>query len=300
MCLLCSICLMITGTVLWKETRCYDNYVTIVNTDGGYEEDVCNELEEKQQWLEREKLMSYTLWGEKQGVFVSDGENLRQTSTTVLTIRGSSEHLLPYGKILQKEDKSGCLIGRKTAWQLFGTYHVENLYVQYEKQIFQVRGVLNEPEDILVIQKQSSIDTILDRITVKKQSGRSVPETVSDFTGRYGVSGEVIRFDFYGGLSWVFELIPGKWSDFSGWKQNISSVKKQWGVLESAEKSTMEIMFLRHTKKAVICFMISWVLGSLAVGIVFRGHNRRQNSKISLRPHTVEKECDIIGTSITK
>lgn len=278
-CLLCSICLIIIGMAFWKENKYYDNYVTIVNTDGGYEEDTCNELDEKQKSLEKEKLMSYTLWGEKQGVFVSDGENLRQTSTTVLTIRGSSEHLLPYGKILQKEDKSGCLIGRKTAWQLFGTYHAENLYVQYDKQIFQVRGVLNEPDDILVIQKQSNIDTILNRITVKKQSGRSVSETVQDFNGRYGVGGEVIRFDFYGGLSWAFELIPGKWSDFSGWKQNISSVKKQWGVLESVEKSTMEIMLLRQTKKAVICFILAWVLGSLAVGIVLHGTNRKENSE---------------------
>lgn len=279
-CLLGSICLIITGTVLWKETRCYDNYVTIVNTDGGYEEDVCNELDEKQEWLEREKLMSYTLWGEKQGVSVSDGENLRQTSTTVLTIRGSSEYLLPYGKILQKEDKSGCLIGRKTAWQLFGTYHAENLYVQYEKQIFQVRGVLNEPEDILVIQKQSNIDTILNRITVKKQSGRSVPQTVADFTERYGVSGEVIRFDFYSGLSWVFELIPGKWSDFSGWKQNISSVKKQWGVLESAEKSTMEIVFLSHTKKAVICFILGLAMTcALASFICLRKRESRKSKQ---------------------
>lgn len=282
-CLLGSICLIITGTVLWKETRCYDNYVTIVNTDGGYEEDVCNELDEKQEWLEREKLMSYTLWGEKQGVSVSDGENLRQTSTTVLTLRGSSEYLLPYGKILQKEDKSGCLIGRKTAWQLFGTYHAENLYVQYEKQIFQVRGVLNEPEDILVIQKQSNIDTILNRITVKKQSGRSVPQTVADFTERYGVSGEVIRFDFYGGLSWVFELIPGKWSDFSGWKQNISSVKKQWGVLESAEKSTMEIMFLSHTKKAVICFILGLAMTCVLAPFICLRKRESKKSKQKIK-----------------
>lgn len=282
-CLLGSICLIITGTLLWKETRCYDNYVTIVNTDGGYEEDVCNELDEKQEWLEREKLMSYTLWGEKQGVLVSDGENLRQTSTTVLTIRGSSEYLLPYGKILQKEDKSGCLIGRKTAWQLFGTYHAENLYVQYEKQIFQVRGVLNEPEDILVIQKQSNIDTILNRITVKKQSGRSVPETVADFTERYGISGEVIRFDFYGGLSWVFELIPGKWSDFSGWKQNISSVKKQWGVLESAEKSTMEVTLLSHTKKAVICYILGLVMTCALVPFIYQRKRESGKSKQKIK-----------------
>lgn len=288
-CLLCAICLIIIGTALGKETRCYDNYITIVNTEEGYGQDICTKLDEKQKLLENEKLMSYTFWEEKQSVMVSDEESLRQAETTVLTIRGSSEHLLPYGKILQMEDKSGCLIGRKTAWQLFGTYHAENLYVRYENQIFQVRGVLNEPEDILVIQKQSNIEAILNRITIKKQSGRSVPETVEDFTGTYGVSGEVLRFDFYRGLSWIFELVPGKWSDFSGWKQNISSAKKQWELLESTEKSVMEIMFLRQTKKAASCFIIACVLGSFAVGIVLYGHNRKENSEISLTAYTAEK-----------
>ncbi len=289
MCLLCAICLVIIGTVLWKKTEYYDNYITIVNTDGGYEEDVFSKLDEKQKSLEKEKLMNYTLWGEKQGGSVSDGENLRQTNTTILTIRGSSEYLISYGKILQEEDKSGCLIGRKTAWQLFGTYHAEKLYVKYEGQIFQVRGVLHEPEEILVIQKQSNIDTILDRITVKKQSGSSVPKTVQDFTERYGVSGEVLRFDFYGGLSWLFELIPGKWSDFSGWNQNISSAKEEWELLESTQKSMMELMFLRQTKKAFICFLFALVLASCAVGIALCRHNRKRHGKILLRDHTLEK-----------
>ena len=285
-CLLCAIFLIIMGSVLWKETKCYDNYVTIVNTEGEYGENICSQLEEKQEVLEKESRMSYTIWGEKQGAFVSNEENLRQTNTTVLTIRGSSEYLLPYGKILQKEDKRGCLIGRKTAWQLFGTYHAENLYVQYENQIFQVRGVVSEPENILVIQKQSNIDTILNRITVKKQSGSSVAETVQDFTVRYNVGGEVLRFDFYSGISWIFELIPGKYSDFSGWKQNASSVKKQWILLDSTEKSMMEIVFLKQRKKAFTCFIFAWLLGSFVMGNMLCRHNWKKAAKYLIGSHS--------------
>jgi hypothetical protein len=276
MCLLSAVCLFIAGITYWQKTSCYENYVTIINKTGSYEEEFCNLIDEKQETLEIEKIMNFTFWGEEADVLISDKENLRQTRTTLLTIRGSSEHLIPYGKILQKEDKKGCLIGKKTAEKLFGTHRAENLYVQYENQMFQVRGILNEPEDILVIQKQSTIDAILNGITIKRKSHSTVPETVENFCVTYGVNGEALRFDFYRGFSWLLELIPGKWSDFSGWKQNISAVKKEWELLESSEKSMSELNFLRHTKKAIGCFAFACVgLGGCIV--IFR-HNSKENT----------------------
>ena len=148
-----------------------------------------------------------------------------------------------------------------------------------------MRGIVNEPEDILVIQKQSNLDTVLNRVTLKKQSGRTVPETVQDFKTRYGVEGEVLRFDFYRGFSWILEMIPGKWSDFSSWKQNITSTKNKWKLLESTEKSSLEVMMLKQSKRAVGCFVLS---GVLVVVSCF--------SLIS----TIERKYAIIGASMTK
>lgn len=259
-CLLCILCLVIVGMALWQGSSFYENSITMINLNGVYEDTICNGMDKKQELLEQEKRMSYTFWGEKRGISISDRENLRQANVNVLTIRGSSEYLIPWGKILQKDDRKGCLIGRKTAEQLFGTHHAENLYIQYENEIFQVRGIVNEPEDILVIQKQRNTDAVLNRITIKKQSGRTVLETVQDFKTRYGVEGEVLRFDFYRGFSWILEMIPGKWSDFSSWKQNIISTKNKWELVESVEKSSLEVMVLKQSKRAVGCFGVACVL----------------------------------------
>lgn len=259
-CLLCIFCLVIMGTAFWQEGSFYENYVTIINPDGVYEDTICNDMDKKQESLEQEKRMSYTFWGEKRGILINDKENLRQANVNVLTIRGSSEFLIPCGKILQKDDKKGCLIGRKTAEELFGTHHAENLYIQYEHEIFQVRGIVDEPEDIFVIQKQGNTDAVLDHITIKRQSGRTVPETVQDLKTRYGVDGEALRFDFYRRGSWILELIPGKWSDFSGWRQNIRSAENKWKLLESTEKSSLEVVRLEQSKRAAGCYTVAGVL----------------------------------------
>lgn len=266
-CLLCIFCLAIVGTALWRENSFCENYVTMIKRDGVYEDTICNDVDKKQEALEQEKRMSYTFWGEKRGISISDKENLRQANVNVLMIRGSSEYLIPCGKILQKDDRKGCLIGRKTAEQLFGTHHAENLYIQYEHEIFQVRGIVNEPEDIFVIQKQNNTEDILNHITIKKRPDRTVPETLQDFKVRYGVDGEVLRFDFYRNLSWILELIPGKWSDFSGWKRNIAATKDNWNFLEGSEKSSLEMMMLEKNKRSVGCFVMACVLMTVFVTV---------------------------------
>lgn len=270
MCLLSAICLFIAGTTYWQKTACYENYVTIINQTGSYEEELCNHIDEKQETLEKDKRMNFTFWGEEADVFISDKDNLRQTKTTLLTIRGSSEYLIPYGKILKKEDTKGCLMGKKTAEKLFGTYRAENLYVKYENQMFQVRGILNEPEDIFVIQKQSTIDAMLNRITIKRKPHSTVMENVENLCVTYGVGGKALRFDFYRSFSWILELIPGKWSDFSGWKQNTSAAKEEWQLLKGSEKSMSELKFLSHTKKAMGCFACGCVAAVLFMNTILK------------------------------
>lgn len=280
----------IKGNLVFSSGSNLVKNVTIINQDGTYELDSLKQAEKSIEDTSQTP-MDFTVWGEKTGEAVSTLEGLKQTTVSVLSIYGSSELLLPYGKILQKEDLEGCLLGEKTAEKLFGSHKVEGESVQYQGKEFQIRGVLSEPEEILVIQKSAAGDGTLNRITVKAQKGRRVSETVSAFKSKYGLSGEVLRFDFYQNFNWLVELIPGKWSDFDGWTQNMEEKTQEFSLLSGVQKSTMEVLYLTKIKQGIfymvfailLFFGIIWVLGAKAykTGIFkFRKHSIIKNKEI--------------------
>lgn len=285
--LLCLFSLILMGMVLHKENTFYDNYITIANTSGTYEQETLTNLENIEEKIkqEQEQTMTYTLWGEEKEQQVKDRDNLRQSNVTVLTLWGSSWQIIPYGKILQKEDTTGCLVDRTTAEQLFGNYQAEGLYVQYKERLFQVRGVINVQAPVLVIQHQNDMGGTLNRITMERKQGDSVVETVEKFLAVYGVNGEPLRFDFYRSPEWILELIPGKWSDFDGWKKNILSYQKKWSFLQQAQKGIMEHFYENQMKKEVLCFLVAggmMVLFCITGGKYYsRKHNSLRNIKMT-------------------
>lgn len=103
--------------------------------------------------LEQEEPVGFTAWEEESDQRITDGEGLRSASASLLRIFGTSEYLLPYGKILQASDKEGCLIGEKTAQKLFGSGKAEGLMVLCGGRELVIRGVIKEPEEILVFQE---------------------------------------------------------------------------------------------------------------------------------------------------
>ena len=256
-CLLCIFCLFFAGMNLKQKNTFYDNYVTILNTSGAYGDDTVKNVENTEEAMEKKYIMNYTFWGEVQKQQIGDKDNLRHTDVTVIALWGTSEQIIPYGKKFQKEETTGCLIGTKAAEKVFGTRLAEGLYIQYNDQTFQVRGVVDIQEPVLIVQKQENMTGILNRITVRKRTGENVQETLQKFTSAYGVSGEALRFDFYRSPVWMLEVIPGKWSDFAGWKQNIQSYQKKWVLLGSAQKGIMEFLYEKQVRKEVLCFLFA-------------------------------------------
>ena len=188
--------------------------------------------------------------GRRKQRIISDREYPK--SIVILTICGSSEYLFPYGKVLHQEDKEGCLIGKKTAEKLFGSHKAEGLVLKYNNKEFQVRGVFNKPEEILVIQKREEMEGRLNRVTVKKERGKTAAETARLFGDTYGIYGEVLRWDYYQSLTWILEMIPGKWSDFEGFRKNLESKKEEFRILSYVEKEYHRNYIYRRNKKSII------------------------------------------------
>lgn len=177
-----------------------------------------------------ENPVKLTAWNQKRGQTVTATRTDRAAfSVPVISINGSSENLIPYGKILHEEDKEGCLIGAETAEQLFGSREVEGLSVCYDGQEFFVRGVLKTPEHFLMFQETAE-DASFYGICIRRTDGtKSHRMETENFRNRYGLPMICKKSrNRLPTMEEIGEMIPGKWSDFEAWKENFA----EWGDAE--------------------------------------------------------------------
>lgn len=201
---------------------------------------------------------TFTAWSEKRQVVVSDAEGIRSVRTNVVEINGTSELLFPYGRVLNEEDGAGCLIGIETAKELFGSGDVIGVALCYGEREYTVRGILHTPAELLVVEGTEETD-VFERITVGTREDRSKKFTGERFVSEYWLEAELLRYDLFSGERFA-ELIPGKWSDFSGWKENLEEFAEDFCRLVSTEKSGIEMVYWKW-----MC--MTW--GSMALGAFF-------------------------------
>lgn len=226
--------------------------------------------------------MAFTAWGEMPDVTVTDPDLGRRVETDALVLDGPSELVLPLAPVLPQGDTDGCLIGEETAWELFGSTQVtgDRICIGNETRI--IRGVVNLPQSGVVFEGVKGIAEtgteedggVYDRITV----GGGKAEDAEAFLVQNGLDGKILRLDYLSGLHWLTELIPGKWSDFPGWKNNFTQKKEDFGLLFQINKNSIEIYFMRQ------CFlyirdMVLEAVCAAGVLVCFTGFikNRRTN-----------------------
>lgn len=203
---------------------------------------------------EKEDAVSFTVWNEHRQRLVQDGDGYRAAYANILEINGSSELLLPYGKILHEDDREGCLLGRATAEKLFGSRNVEGLTIRFGTRELTIRGVLKAPEELLVVQAVQE-ETRFERITLERQNGITGKRTAEQFTGNYGLRTEQLRYDLISGERF-FELLPGKWSDFEGWRQNFEKLGREVRLLCAVEKSSVESIYLEKSTSGIFFVVV--------------------------------------------
>lgn len=208
---------------------------------------------EKIRTLEREKEsgQDFTAWTVKSQAAICDTDGARHGNAYTVIINGTSELLFPYGKILQEDDKEGCLIGAETADRLFGSRNVEGMTFRCGERELTVRGVLEEPSELLVYQARDA-DTGFSRITLMPQKNASALTAAERFAAEYGLTLQPLRYDLFSRQR-MAELIPGKWSDFDGWRQKLEGLRQDAALLLSVEKSSMETMYLARAGRAALC-----------------------------------------------
>lgn len=185
----------------------------------------------------------FTAWTEQGDAVISVLDGCRSMSATVLLLDGSSELLLPYGKILHEDDATGCLIGEKTAMRLFGNVNAEGLTLWYAGRALTVRGVLRAVEDLMVVQAEA--ETEFDRIMVRAEKGTPKEITVERFVANSNIAAEQIRYDLLA-AEYLLLLVPGRWSDFDALSGVWNRVGEDIKRLLSTQKSSLEITYYRQ------------------------------------------------------
>lgn len=202
---------------------------------------------------EAEGNQTFTAWGELADAEVIDPDLGKGIRTELLLLDGTSELVLPLAPVLPQGDTYGCLIGEKTAWELFGSTKVTGDQIRIGDETRMIRGVVDVPQSGVVLggnieePAEAGADAQEDgryyeRITV----GGGKAEDTKAFLERNGLDGELLRLDYLNSPGWLTELIPGKWSDFPGWMENFARSKQDFLLLTRVQKNSVELYYMRR------------------------------------------------------
>lgn len=204
---------------------------------------------------------SGTAWTEQKQETVSTEGGGRSQTADVLAIYGSSRHLLPFGRYLSPEDPGGCLISQTLAEKLFGAGSAEGQNLLWQNQDWKIRGILPLSHCLVIAQTAGmDMDVTYQRINIPLKPGESRQITGENFILRNNLSAHVLRLDYLYQWSWLQELIPGKWSDFDGWKQNQKKQAQEAELAKQAEHSTLEADGLEKRRQGNLCLFAGLVL----------------------------------------
>lgn len=249
LCLFMAVFCIGMGCRAWQTTAPERERVRLICEDGLTVERV-EQIRAAEREKEKEDGVFFTVWREQRDCAVRNESGNRVVYTDVLELCGSSEQVIPAGKVLLGEDASGCLIGERLAEELFGTRSAEGLTLEYGGRELTVRGVLKEPKMLLTVQAVEK-EVVFDRITLLPQPGYTRSRTAQRFAAAHGLDADWLCYELLGS-EYLKEHIPGKWSDFAGWRQSFAQMEEDARRALSVKKSSMELIYLQKQGKAVL------------------------------------------------
>ncbi len=217
---------------------------------------------------ETETPYTFTLWEQQDDVSISSVILGKTAQADLLKIYGQSRLLLPYGKNLLRQDTEGCLIGAALAKDLFGSEQAEGQQLLADNRILTVRGVVQTPEQIIICETDTAGASYTpDHISIAMPDDKDAASLAAAFMSYYGISSTAVRYDYYLNPLPLWELVPGKWSDFAGWKDKIAAYQKALWLLETTPKSCIEELYLQKIRSSYLYLFFGTVLG---IGVLLR------------------------------
>lgn len=186
------------------------------------------------------KAFGFTAWKEQTDQTVTDPDLGRSVQTHVVSLYGSSESVLPVASVLDADDAAGCLVAKDTAWQLFGSTDVVGQTICVDANVYTIRGIVMIPATGVYVQIRGNESVHKQMRFNRLTLGVADTESGNQFLSEYALTGRVIRSDNLLDVTRYTELIPGKWSDFDGWKQNWKRLQQEIRQNRMMRKTTIE------------------------------------------------------------
>ncbi len=213
--------------------------------------------------LDAEKpVYSFAVWTElsKESVCAVDRGNF--VDAAVMAVCGSSECVLSFGRNLTMDDTEGCIVGKGLAEKLFGGRRVEGQRIEWRGRHWTVRGVVEEPSELLMVQTYGMEEEIqYDKISVRLSAGGSRRGEGEKFAACYGIDARAVRWDYLYTYHWIAEMIPGKWSDFDSWRRNLKEYREGRELAVSTGRSLIETAGLRYVRRGYIFICLGVIFG---------------------------------------
>lgn len=142
----------------------------------------------------QEESVSFTAWGQKNLVTAQNTDLRRSRTVSAVRVCGRSDIVLR-GMGLDEGDEKGCLIDEKTALELFGSTDAAGLEITVDGREKTVRGILRGAQDTVLC--TAGEDDELTMVTLLLQSGASYEAAGESFLMRHGLSGKIVRMDYF-------------------------------------------------------------------------------------------------------
>lgn len=222
---------------------------------------------------------NFTAWTQKADRTVTAPELGTQVQTSVYELYGSSEYVLPQAPVLSADDPCGCLVAKDTAWKLYGSTDIIGQHIGIRDRIYTIRGIVNAPGTGVCVQisGEKAKEAAFDRLTIESKR----PQDASQFLVQHGLTGHVLRMDYLKNITTLLELVPGRWSDFPGWKRAIAERKTKLRQIAQMRKNGIEYYYERQCRLYRRDRFLE--LGSVAALVVLLCGRKRRNLSIKVR-----------------
>lgn len=227
------------------------------------------------------KAFGVTAWKEQTDQTVTDPDLGRSVQTHVVSLYGSSESVLPVAPVLDADDATGCLVGKDTAWHLFGSTDVVGQTICVDANVYTIRGIVMLPATGVYVQIRGNESVHKQMKFNRLTLGVADTESGNQFLSEYALTGHVIRPDNRLDATRYTELIPGKWSDFDGWKQNWKRLQQEIRQNRMMRKMTIEDTCEKWYQTRLGDLLLEVVCVVLGVILLpaFRANGRMRHSK---------------------
>ena len=145
---------LVFAYVYHNKTEDFSNIITIQSGEDKFTQSEISSIRQDTASAE-----TFTAWTERKNQVVKAVINERSSNVDILLLCGDSHSVLPWGKNLPESDTEGCILGASLAEQLFGGTEVEGQQILYNGRELTVRGIVKEPQNIMLCQSVANDET---------------------------------------------------------------------------------------------------------------------------------------------